>query len=479
MHTRHLEKISGQMLDTFEGHLRHTCKVLIQQPETIVLVDLATGALMEQACTPGWNFAERLQGGKIGSVLSELSGLRAFSAICPVVLDQHEIMVMDELEKTVVRACATMLSYEKNHATWMATEPLRGYDEEHDLFAQALVAEGYEALTSVSDYYPSIGIERAVYTSKPDVIMVWNTPVYDSATRIARAFLGVARQNEAGILSDTDTEFLHDFRVSLRRVRSLLSLFRNVYGDKDCLHVKDELADIMKQTNRLRDLDVYLMDRAKFYTLVPESMHEGLNTLFDIFEQERQEVFRAVREFLQSPEYRDRMDDLQRRFSVDGMMERGVSADEASGHFARRMIMKRYNKVAKIARSIKSNTPDTTVHQLRIQCKKLRYLMEFFTPLFLQNTIKALVKSLKGLQDVLGHFNDCSVQRNSLTTFLNEHTLRGRKGMMLAESVGALVATLYQMQLRARVEIDSSLGTFVNEKTNRDFEQLFSDGASQ
>ncbi len=66
------------------------------------------------------------------------------------------------------------------------------------------------------------------------------------------------------------------------------------------------------------------------------------------------------------------------------------------------------------------DTEDEVVHQLRINCKKLRYLMEFFAPLFPENEIKTLIKALKLLQDNLGNFNDYSVQQIFLRQVLNE-----------------------------------------------------------
>lgn len=478
IHTHHVDECTGQMLDTFEGHLRRTGQLLLQRPKRILLIDLVSGGMLEQEGSPGWQFAEKLLHGEISDRLQQLSKLRAFSTIAAVAVELRDIVLMDELEKTVARARAIIVSQDGRHATWLSLSPLRGYDDELILFANALEESGFSAFESSSDYYPPIGLEQACYTSKPDIVLMQDTSVYDSATEIARTFIGVARLNEEGILADLDTEFLHDFRVSLRRVRSLLSLFRNVYDEQDCRAANKELAGIMKQTNRLRDLDVYLMDRGKFYALVPDSMYAGLQTLFDIFARERQEALEQVGTFLQSDSYKEQMQDLQRRFSEPEGMARGGAANEATGHFAGRMIMKRYGKVGKLARSINRDTPDETVHALRIQCKKLRYLMEFFAPLYSPKAVKSLVKSLKGLQDQLGMFNDCSVQRASLTAFVDEHPLRGKQGLILAESVGALVATLYQMQLRARSEIDAALKTFANDQTNEDFRQLFDQGGS-
>jgi CHAD domain-containing protein len=471
--------MTGTLLDTFEGHLRCSGRLLLQTSSDIVLLDLAEGDTRRQKCLPGWAFANEVQGGMISDHLAALTTLRAFTPICDVKIEQYPMAVMDELSKTVVRGSTTMVFQGDVKATWITLLPLRGYDDDLRQCEKVLMAAGFEPCGETIDYYGLLGLDVDLYTSKPDMDFAWGTPVYESAALIARTFLDVARRNEDGILADHDTEFLHDYRVSLRRVRSMLSLFQKVYDDDDCLQVKNELAVIMKQTNRLRDLDVYLLEREAFYQLVPESMYRGLDTLFQIFERERQDVFQQVCRFLQNDEYVLRMNELQQHFIAGGQMRRGSRADEASGSYAQRTIMKRYNKVAKVARSIHSDTPDAVVHELRIHCKKLRYLLEFFSVLFPAGSMKELVKPIKGLQSLLGRFNDCSVQRESLAQFIKDHPIRGKKGIMLAESIGALVATLYQMQVKSRKQIDSALMDFSNNETGRDFKKLFTEGGSR
>ena len=61
-------------------------------------------------------------------------------------------------------------------------------------------------------------------------------------------------------------------------------------------------------------------------------------------------------------------------------LEPGPNADRGAYGYACALIWKRYRKVCKLARSITPDTPDEIVHDLRIDCKKLRYLMEFFRP---------------------------------------------------------------------------------------------------
>ncbi len=467
-----LETFEGVARDTFDGLARRAGKVPLRTKEGVALIEPATGVMLEQACLSDWKFAADLKGGDVGVQLSEISELRAFLPAGNLAGEIKRISLLDELEKTVSRLTVTSLKRGRERITWISTEALRGYDAEQRRLEKALEAADCERVTKSSDLLPAPGVGAKPYASKPTVPLSACDPVIKSESALIRVFLKTARRNEEGAREDWDTEFIHDYRVSLRRVRSLLSLFKGVYAEEAVAELKRVLGDIMKQTNRLRDLDVYLLGRAEYYELVPESVHAGLDVMFNAIEKQRGEAFEGVRSLFNSPDYDKRLRGLQRKFRADDGIPKGPAADEPTGRFALKLIRKKYAKVARIGARINKQTPDETVHELRLECKKTRYLLEFFAPLFKTADIKPLIKSLKGLQDALGWFNDCSVQRESLATFVERHPTRGQKGLRLAESVGALVATLYQRQLAARRQVESRIDLFVNDQTRADFERL-------
>jgi CHAD domain-containing protein len=118
-------------------------------------------------------------------------------------------------------------------------------------------------------------------------------------------------------------------------------------------------------------------------------------------------------------------------------------------------------------------TPDELIHQLRINCKKLRYLMEFFTPLFPPTKIKSLIRSLKLLQDNLGNFNDYSVQQQYLGKMQAQEGVGGEKALSLSYSIGALTAMLYQLQKEERGRIYANLAAFDSLDIREAFTELF------
>src|SRR5690606_29300041 len=86
---------------------------------------------------------------------------------------------------------------------------------------------------------------------------------------------------------------------------------------------------------------------------------------------------------------------------------------------ARKRIGKRYKNALALGSAITGDSPDSDFHMLRIECKKLRYYLEFFESLFPGDEVKRAIKQLKSLQDNLGDFNDLHVQQGSIQGFLS------------------------------------------------------------
>ena len=49
---------------------------------------------------------------------------------------------------------------------------------------------------------------------------------------------------------------------------------------------------------------------------------------------------------------------------------------------ARQLVARCYSRVLRDGRAIRYGVPDESYHALRIQCKRLRYLFEFFQPIY-------------------------------------------------------------------------------------------------
>ncbi len=473
----HLEEKNVVILDTFNEALRRRNMILLQSRKKIMLIDCSTGKLISQQGIAEFLCPPDLNEGAVKDVLCDISRLRALLPGSKIIFSAAVKNILDDERKTVARLKCFTFQKGKRSASLIIGQPLRGYERQYRMVMDAAAKGGPQKSGPKSTLlFDILKIKGSNYNPKPALALDRNQPIIAAANRIAAVFIGLARRNEDGIIADYDTEFLHDYRVSLRKVRSAVNLFNGIYHDKTTAYLKDELSSLMQATGRMRDLDVYLLDRQHYFSLVPAGSHEGLEIMFAAFARERLDLHKTLCKRLTSIEYNQGIEALEAGFA-DNKWLPGILADQPSHLFACRLILKRYKKICRIARRITAETPDETVHKLRIHCKKLRYLMEFFVPFFDRKKIRALIKSLKVLQDNLGRFNDYSVQQIFLADFLKQNHFRGSKNIKVAESIGALTAMLNLLQKEERAKVMDNFARFDSPDTRLLFSQLFSSQA--
>ena len=350
---------------------------------------------------------------------------------------------------------------------------LRGYEAEAARVVEYLTLHGAKTF---GDGHGPVDVllrhanrEPEKYTLKPTFGLTKETPAREAIGRVVRTMLEIAVRNVPGILSDLDTEFLHDYRICLRKIRSVLSLVKDVYPSEGTRHMRKILGDLARQTNRLRDLDVYLLAQEEYLGLLPPELRPALEGMFEDFSAERDSEVQNTTVKIRAHASRKLLRKIAVNFSEETSHKPSPAADISVGPLVFRCIYKRYRKIRVIAAGIGTETPDDVVHQLRIECKKLRYLMEFFSELIPREEGALIQKMLKRLQGRLGDFNDASVQQKSLLNYW-EHK---KSGPDVAMAVGGLVSILYHRQQQTRDLIKQSLGEFCSGSTAAAFKSTF------
>ncbi len=232
-------------------------------------------------------------------------------------------------------------------------------------------------------------------------------------------------------------EGVHQMRVALRRMRSALSLFRGLLDPKQSQHWREQMRELASQLGRARDLDVFitegLADTAGKLPLPGEA------ALHDLALRKRAETqVSAVLPLLESSNYQ--------RFCVEfpswvnhSIESTAVIDDKRSRSLARpilkrarKLLDKQARQVLDAGRSVDRHDA-LAMHQLRIECKKLRYAAEFFRPLF--SGMGDFIACMKAIQDVLGVMNDQALTRD----LLNELLSAGPDDPELQRYAGALI----------------------------------------
>jgi CHAD domain-containing protein len=137
-------------------------------------------------------------------------------------------------------------------------------------------------------------------------------------------------------------------------------------------------------------------------------------------------------------------------------------------------IYRRYRRIVKRGSQLLENAEDEQLHALRIECKKLRYLMDFFQSLFPGKKINKLIKQVKRLQTNLGDFNDLSVQESYLLNTTRELPITGGlEARKVFVAVGCLVGAIQQERVRVKGQFAQTFTDFASPKNKKLFKKLF------
>jgi CHAD domain-containing protein len=312
------------------------------------------------------------------------------------------------------------------------------------------------------------------YSSRFRKALDGDKPAVDATTAILNELLKTIRVNHPGVLKDLDPEFLHDFRVAVRRTRSALTQIKGVFPPARAEHFRSEFRWLGSRTGPARDLDVYLLKIPSYRSALPADVADHLNPLVEYLERRKGIEHRKLVRTLRSKRYAELVEDwtgfLQEthRESPDS-----PNALRPAKEVASERILKACRKVLKRGAAITDASPAEELHELRIDCKKLRYLILFFHSLYPPESLGPLVKELKKLQDNLGDLNDLHFQREAL---------RGSAETMMAErlappetlmAMGRLMGQLEVQESKEREAFRQWFKRFSRPKNRRRFSELF------
>ncbi len=216
-----------------------------------------------------------------------------------------------------------------------------------------------------------------------------------------------------------DIEGVHQTRVSFRRMRSALTTFRSAIPGEVSKAWSDEMRWLANQLGPARDLDVFI-DEALGGTRGKLPL-QGEDKLAERAAEQRASAYGHACAMWDG----ERFARFRREFS--GWIEqRGweqadlgpKSRKRLAGSlrpFSRKILDKQERKVLEAGTNVDIYSAEE-MHRLRIECKKLRYAAEFFTPIFAG--METFIQTLKGLQDILGVMNDVVVMKDLLGALL-------------------------------------------------------------
>lgn len=277
-------------------------------------------------------------------------------------------------------------------------------------------------------------------------------PALDGAVPVGEGLVTVISHLLDVLLFWTDSfrrerrpEAIHQARVATRRLRSALSLYRPA-ACSELGAAAVALKHCAETLGAARDWDVFLGNTGPALTAVRPG-DARIAGLLRAASRQREAGYTGVDDYLASPAFRHLTVDLAAA-AVLTPWQRMPDADPllhaATAPFAAEVLARRLKRVRRRARGL-ATLPIEALHELRKDCKRLRYTAEFFAPAFPAKHTKPFLRRLSMLQEELGTLNDSATAGLLLAKL-------GRFGRGYAGGLVDGMAAAAALPARARIE---------------------------
>ena len=246
---------------------------------------------------------------------------------------------------------------------------------------------------------------------------------------------------------------IHSTRVAIRRYRSTLRVFGDLFDDHRASHVEAELSWYANLLGDVRDRQV---QRARF----SESVHELPNELLlgpvaarienDLL-AEQIRAREVVATELDGERYRALLAEL-RDFSRELPVEESASRlrDDELDKMARKAEKKAAKRVAQAI----DGGDEEALHRARKAAKRARYAVELVEPIVGKKEAKARIARFKSVQEILGEHQDAVVAADALLGL-------GRTAGSTPGENGFTFGLLYARELQAAADARAEIAAFV------------------
>lgn len=206
--------------------------------------------------------------------------------------------------------------------------------------------------------------------------------------------------NAEGVRSADSPEYIHQARVALRRLRALLKIFSPLLPPDFLVTYNEGWRHFGNQLGDARDHDVLVEETLPSICRHFEG-HDAIERFVAHAQSCRQKARESARAIFNLPT----LGQLALRFLADLARLEPRPEDPTLQHFAEQALKRRLKRVRRDATDFDQKKIDE-LHRLRIQVKRLRYAVDFFSPLYESSEVKPYSAALKAIQELLGRVND-------------------------------------------------------------------------
>ena len=206
-------------------------------------------------------------------------------------------------------------------------------------------------------------------------------------------------------------------RVAIRRIRSVLRACREMFPEDTVTDLNVELRWLARMLGEVRDADVYGESFEAYCQSLPEAEARALGPYAGHVSAAAQEARATLIDALSGKRYAGLLAALERfvRAGPSKPVRRRFRKVKIS-RARRKYLDPAVARTLKRGRVIRDDSSDRKLHKLRIEGKRLRYMLEFFGSVQ-PKRLKKQLRAAKRFQDELGEHQDAITARAKVAAF--------------------------------------------------------------
>lgn len=221
-----------------------------------------------------------------------------------------------------------------------------------------------------------------------------------------------------GVRRNKDIEHLHRMRVSLRRLKSTLSDFKDLLPVRDYESAAWNIKRLLRSLGQARDIDTKIAFLNDLVSCPAAVKHKaGILEIIDELQEDRAEI---------QPRIQKNLARLQQKHILPSMLRLKPSLEEAGmtlDEFAKNRILARLEKMFSLEPYVRKPACSHELHEMRIAAKNLRYTLENFQRLYGSRKVRSFELSAMKVQRALGEVHNYDVWQG-LMSILKESSGR-------------------------------------------------------
>jgi CHAD domain-containing protein len=231
-------------------------------------------------------------------------------------------------------------------------------------------------------------------------------PAVEHVRRHLRVQLAEIERTDPLIRVGDDPEAIHDFRVAVRRMRSVLKSTKPLFEQDWLESLRDELRWIAGELGDARDLDVLLVELRK-------DAGPDIAPVVKELETQRRRAWKRARSALESERYGKLLDRIAETVAAPPVSRSDLSLESVAA--------REFEKLRREAKRLGPKTGAADVHRVRIKAKRARYAAELAASAAGGKRVRRFIEASKKFQDVVGAHQDAVVAEERVQSLI-DHT---------------------------------------------------------